>query len=269
MLTKMKVVERLVRLWTQPLPAPAQALARLRRKSSALDQAATDAPTFDSDGLRTYHYSPFLDDPVFARAWDSVAWTWDGADMRWRLWFLTRCAIQCRTLPGAYVEFGVYRGGCARAILSTVDIAQPFYLFDTFAGFRESQLTERERWLAGTLTDTSAEEVKTFLAAWENPIFCVGDLFDTLPATETGAIAFCHLDLNAAAPTKLALEYLYPRLLPAGIIVMDDYGWARYEDQREILEAFFATAPETIIALPTGQAIAVKLPTVEQLEASA
>jgi O-methyltransferase len=53
---------------------------------------------------------------------------------------------------------------------------------------------------------------------------------------------------------------LYPRLVAGGMLVMDDYGWAGYQDQHELLERFFADRPEELIALPTGQPLVVKLP---------
>ena len=81
----------------------------------------------------------------------------------------------------------------------------------------------------------------------------------TLPKTETGPLAFAHLDMNASAPTKVALEYVWSRLVPGGMVVFDDYGWAQYSDQKELIDAFYADKRDGLIALPTGQALSVKL----------
>ncbi len=200
--------------------------------------------TFDSDGVATAHYSPFLDDPKFNRLWERVSTAWFGEfwDLRWRIWILTRCGVQCRALAGSYVEFGVYRGGCSYMVLATAGLERdrPYFLFDTYSGVPDEHLTESEleHGLAGELANTSAD----------------------LAQTETGPIAFCHLDLNASWATQLALDYLYPRLVDGGILVLDDYGWRGYEDQRAVLDAFFAEKREEIIALPTGQALVIKLP---------
>jgi O-methyltransferase len=224
-------------------------------------------PSFASDGLTTVHHSPFVADDEFNRLWDRVSEAWFGgpADIRWRVWLLTRCARHCRALPGSFVEFGVYRGGCSYMVLATagLDHSRRLFLFDTFAGIPADRLTKAEyaAGLAGALADTSVDYVRGFLVEWADHLELVaGDIFDTLPRTEIGPVAFCHLDLNASQPTRLALEYLYPRLVAGGMLVMDDYGWAGYEDQREVLETFFAGKPEELIALPTGQALVVKLP---------
>ena len=83
-------------------------------------------------------------------------------------------------------------------------------------------------------------------------------MFETLKTTETGPLAFVHLDLNAAAPSEVALEYSYSRLVPGGIAVFDDYGWAEFEEQRKVIDRYFAGRKDGLIALPTGQAISVK-----------
>ncbi|MGI8595392.1 MAG: class I SAM-dependent methyltransferase [Solirubrobacteraceae bacterium] len=133
------------------------------------------------------------------------------------------------------------------------------WLFDTFSGIPFSNLTkgEESKSLGGKLTDTSAEYVDGLLSRWSGRYrICEGDLFDTLPSTETGSLAFVHVDLNASAPTRLALEYAHPRMVPGGVMLFDDYGRG-YEDQRTAIEEFFAERPETVIALPTGQGVVI------------
>jgi O-methyltransferase len=46
-------------------------------------------------------------------------------------------AERCLVLPGAFCEFGVYRGGSA-AILAAVAGGRTLHLYDTFAGIAES-----------------------------------------------------------------------------------------------------------------------------------
>jgi len=223
---------------------------------------------FEADGLGTNHYCPFEDDHEFSALYARMRQDWfangEIGDVRWRMWLLTRCARQCSHKPGAFTEFGVYRAGCAFMILATDSIApaQQFFLFDTFAGIPHTNLTENERehGFGGRLADTSAEYVAQKLQAWRDHIRLVkGDVFETLKETETGPIAFSHIDLNASAPTAAALEYVYPRLVSGGMIVFDDYGFAGYEDQRREIDRFFAEKPENVIATPIGPALVVKV----------
>jgi hypothetical protein len=44
-------------------------------------------------------------------------------------------------------------------------------------------------------------------------------------------------------------------------MVLDDYGWRKFEDQRQVIEEFFESRPEVITALPTGQGLVIRGPT--------
>ena len=105
-----------------------------------------------------------------------------------------------------------------------------YHLFDTFAGIPDGALTarEEEEGYAGRLADTSVEQVKQLLGPWrEALVFHVGDVFETILEADIGDLSLVHMDLNASAPTKVALAFAYPRLVPGGVIVFDDYGWIR------------------------------------------
>ncbi len=224
---------------------------------------------YRSTDLATTNHSPFLDDQSFNQIYSRVAGHWYSGevDIRWRLWILARLARQRRGLPadapGHFAEFGVYRGGCAFVILSTADLlpSQRYFLFDTFTGIPDDRLVETERRMgfAGEWAATSAATVAAFLASWSAQVeIRAGDVFESLKTVETGALSFVHIDLNASAATVLALEYAYPRMVPGAIVVFDDYGSPRYGAQRRRIDAFFAEIPEDVVALPTGQAFAVK-----------
>lgn len=223
---------------------------------------------YQSDGLATVHYSPFLHDPEFSHLYDEMAADWFvefRADVRWRMWMLTRLARQASLRQGNFAEFGVYRAGCAFMVLALTPPARDriMYLFDTYAGIPEAHLAQRERrrGLGGLLANTSVELVEQRLLRFDGRYaVCAGDVFETLPATETGPLAFAHVDLNTAAATRHVLEYSYARLVPGAAIVFDDYGYGDDDtlDERAEIDAFFGDKPESVIALPTGQAFVIK-----------
>src|SRR3954451_13607669 len=83
-------------------PRPKHAVRR------ALDQVSVSRGwVYDADGLATIHFSPFLADAEFSRLYDQMAADWfrEGpVDVRWRMWLLTRYALQASRLPGNYAE---------------------------------------------------------------------------------------------------------------------------------------------------------------------
>jgi O-methyltransferase len=249
------------------LPRPLRPAALLARNIARLRRPPY---VFEDDGLATAHYTPFLEDEKgFSDLYWRIAKDWIpyglDLDVRWRSWILTRMAKHASGLEGNFAEFGSGRGGCAALILSTSAFPpdRRFYLFDTFSGIPETRLTPSEERMrfAGLWGENSREHVEEFLSEWKDTIeICEGDIFDTLPATETGPLSFAHVDLNASAPTKLALEYAYPRLTAGAIIVLDDYGWLKAEDQRRVTDEFFGEHPEIVTALPTGQGLVIRGP---------
>jgi len=243
---------------------------KLKKRARAARAAQAKRPkanpwTCNADRMATAHLSPFLEDEKFSVLYEEMVTNWfpgKRIEARWRAWLLTRFARQCQGLEGSFAEFGTYRAGYAFMILALSGVER-FYLFDTFEGIPSDSLTDNEveRGMAGELADTSPEYVAQLLARWEGRFELVpGDVFETLPRIETGPLSFVPMDLNASAPTQVALEYAYPRLVRGGIMAFDDYGWNEYIDQRLLVEEFFSQQPDEVIALPTGQALMVKRP---------
>jgi hypothetical protein len=67
-----------------------------------------------------------------------------------------------------------------------------------------------------------------------------------------------HLDLNSAAAEVAALERLYDRLVVGGYLVLDDYGWYAYRQQKAEEDPFFRSRGTTVLELPTGQGLVIK-----------
>ncbi len=222
--------------------------------------------TYDADGLKTIHYVPFVEDRLFREAYVKAIAPLDPeiADVRYRAYVVQWAVSQVRDVPGDFVEFGTYNAKAATFILSLEDLrrrGRKFLLFDTFAGIPHKHLTEKEigNNFAGMYSDVSIEEVKEKLRDHLDIVeFHVGVVPETLEGLSHGPVAFIHMDINAAKPTRAALDRFYPLLQPGGVIVFDDYGWKGYEDQRYEIDDFFSDKEERIFALPTGQGIIVK-----------
>lgn len=222
--------------------------------------------TFDADGLRTVHFAPFLEDRSFAEAYRvAIApLTLDTADVRYRAYVIQWAVSQARNVEGDFVECGTYDAKAATFILHLEDLrarGRKFLLFDTFEGIPAEYLTENElrNGFAGMYADVSIDAVRHKLRDYLDIVeFHIGAVPETLKGLSCGPVAFLHLDMNAAKPTRAALEYFYPLLQLGGVIVFDDYGWKGYEDQRQEVDDFFRGRSEKIFALPTGQGLVVK-----------
>lgn len=144
------------------------------------------------------------------------------------------------SLPGDIFELGVYKAtslirlATFRNLLEN-DFSRKIVGFDAFGKFPKENLTQDvdfefidhfEKTAGEGLT--KAEVALLFARkGFRNIILNEGNIFETMhdyfvqyPATR---IAFLHLDMDVGEPTAYALDYLYDRVTPNGLIVFDDY----------------------------------------------
>jgi hypothetical protein len=60
----------------------------------------------------------------------------------------------------------------------------------------------------------------------------------TFAGLESSKIAFAHVDVDLYAPTKAALEFILPRMVEHGIVVIDDYGDPHYPGVATAVDEF-------------------------------
>jgi hypothetical protein len=86
------------------------------------------------------------------------------------------------------------------------------------------------------------EEVKSNLKKTEYPFgqihFIKGKVEDTLPEPSIGKIALLRLDTDWYESTKHELETLYDKLVPGGVLIIDDYG--HWSGSRKAVDEFIA-----------------------------
>lgn len=78
---------------------------------------------------------------------------------------------------------------------------------------------------------------------------------DTFPDEPAARYRFVHLDVDLYQPTRDGLDYFYPRLVPGGIIVCDDYDWP---GARKAIEEFCLRANIEFMITPQSQAYIVR-----------
>lgn len=188
--------------------------------------------------------------------------------LEWRVHVLIWAAQHAAHLPGDFVECGVNTGIFSLAICDYIDFNQTgksFYLFDTYAGIPEEQVTARERGLGRLYENQDAYEecyevAKRNFAPFPNAKLVRGKVPDTLDTVTIAQVCYLSLDMNIAEPEIAALRYFWDRLVPGAPVVLDDYGWANYLPQKEAMDAFAREKGVMICELPTGQGLLIKPP---------
>jgi len=82
---------------------------------------------------------------------------------------------------------------------------------------------------------------------------------ETLDLVKISAVSYLSLDMNCATPELSAAKHFWEKLVPGGMILLDDYGFVSYEAQKKGFDRFAARKGIEVLALPTGQGLMVKL----------
>ena len=184
---------------------------------------------------------------------------------------------------GAFVECGVWRGGSMMSAAYTMIKQQRndrhMFLLDTYSGMTQpgaldkdyddksaadvlgekKDTTQKDNyWCVADLGDVKHNVLSTGYPA-EKFHFIKGDVRDTLCNVENlpGSIALLRLDTDWYESTRMELEILYPRLIPGGVLIIDDYGhWAGAK--KAVDEYFQSKSPGLLCRLDYTGRIMIK-----------
>lgn len=152
--------------------------------------------------------------------------------------------IKANNIQGDIVECGVWKGGSIMAILHTLKFNKDnnlrnIFLYDTFEGmteptdvdfsFKGNSAKEIFKDKLGNWCLSSLDEVKKNISSVgypsDNIFYVKGKVEDTIPTVRVPkSIALLRLDTDWYESTLHELEYLFPKLVQGGIIIIDDYG---------------------------------------------
>jgi hypothetical protein len=144
----------------------------------------------------------------------------------------------------------------ARRLVQLKDESRNLFLFDTFEGMSDpgsEDVSAVDNSAAKDLMDASEktdgnnvwcysplDEVKANLTGSGYPTekisFIKGKVEDTLPEPSMGSIALLRLDTDWYESTRHELETLYDKLVPGGILIIDDYG--HWSGSRKAVDEF-------------------------------
>jgi hypothetical protein len=166
--------------------------------------------------------------------------------------------------PGWIVECGIYRGfsffslGRFLEIFCMGDKTRKMLGFDSFEGFTElapedgGEKKSTTRMKGGTNPSDFEEDFFELLklnnqdafAPWvERMLVVKGDARVTIPQyvkENPGLrIALLHIDIDIYEPVSAALENFYPRVVPGGVVVLDEYAHQEWPGESAALEQYF------------------------------
>lgn len=143
-------------------------------------------------------------------------------------------------IPGDILEFGVYKSNslirfCTFRNIFESSSSRKIVGFDTFEAFPDKNLTLEsdidfiDQFQAGGL-GLNIDEINSIFnnKNFTNTELVKGNVFETvdeyIEKNPGFRISLMHLDMDVKEPTEYVLEKLFDRIVPGGIIVLDDYG---------------------------------------------
>jgi O-methyltransferase len=224
----------------------------------ALNQINEPAGIYVGDNLLTYHRNlSFLDDQKLINSFCKHATTPQEQSVLWRMALVAWGARNGMRLEGDFVEIACYQGTTARIVCDYLDFSshpdRKYYLYDLF----DHDPTMDHHSMPAHGTDLY-DRVRQRFADSPNVVVTQGRVPDVLSQVAPEKIAFMHLDLNSADAELGALEVLFDRMVPGAVMVLDDYGWLYYREQKLAEDPWFEKRGYRVMELPTGQGLLIK-----------
>jgi len=258
-----------------PIPDVKQRLKELAKKGFAKAgyHVSRAFPRYEQDGLVTVHNDHFRHVPSFQAAYRRGLQAGHGVDPRfeWRVHVALWAARASLKTRGDFVECGVNAGFISSAIMQALSwnqLDRKYFLIDAWNGPQTNQYNEAEielgklrlaedAMVAGSFV-TDLDRVRSNFSEWPNAVVLPGVVPDILSSVPVVEVAFLHIDMNCAYPEQAALHYFWERLSPGAMVLLDDYAYFGYEQQRIAMDEAANAIGTEILSLPTGQGLIIK-----------
>jgi O-methyltransferase len=198
-----------------------------------------------------------LDDRPFEVAAAANAESASDQAIIWRRYVLACAAYHCVQLEGDFVECGAYTGVGVKTVVDYLGgsaFPKIFWAYDLFE--HDSSM------LNHSMPEHGAglyESVREKFAAYPQVRVIKGLIPDSFALGCPDRIAYLHIDLNQAPAEIAALDALFDRMVPGGVLILDDYEWAGiYRKQKLDEDVWFEARKYRVMPLPTGQGLVIK-----------
>ena len=201
---------------------------------------------------------------------DSILTLLGIANLTRRKDFVTLARLTDTTaFQGAILECGVYRGATLLGMAHRLRLRGlrdvKIYGCDSFEGFPEPTQDDAGENAAlhpharkGYFGDTRYEELLAHIRAldFSDQITLVKGFFEkTLETLNETRFSLVHLDVDLYSSYQICLAWVYPRTLPGGHIVFDEYDFSEdvYPGAKRAIDEFLADKPEKLERFPAPQ----------------
>ena len=158
-------------------------------------------------------------------------------------------------LPGDILEFGVYKGSSImrlfafRELLET-SLSRKIIGFDVFGKFpsqlnldSDIEFVRKFENQGGNGISKKDLEIHIQSSGYDNFELVKGDINKTLPewltANPQKRFSLIHIDVDVYEPTMTILKHTYDKLVPGGVLMLDD--WGTVEGETRAVEDFFGS----------------------------
>jgi O-methyltransferase len=217
------------------------------------------APGFHfADNLFTWgRNNSMLDDREFVAAWTANAETDSDKAIIWRRYVLACAGFHCAQLDGDFVECGAYTGVGIKTVLDYLggkDFAKTFWGYDLFE--HDPSMAHHSMPAHGPALFSS---VLAKFNGYDNVRISKGKIPEVFENNSPEKISYLHIDLNEVQGEIASLEELFGRVVPSGIVILDDYEWSlAYRGQKLAEDPWFEARAYRVMPLPTGQGLVIK-----------
>jgi len=209
-------------------------------------------------------YSPWNKDRSFNQMYRAIQeFTLVDKYRCYELWTLVEQSSKLH--EGAIVEIGVWRGGTGALIARQSErcgIIDSVYLCDTFAGVVKAGGVDAN-YKGGEHSDASRQIVEelVFDQMKLTNVKILEGVFPDQTGPEIGKLRFrfCHIDVDVYQSAKDIGDWIWDRMVPNGIIVYDDYGFANCKGIAQYVDEQMAIRDRLVFHNLNGHAVVIKI----------
>jgi O-methyltransferase len=164
---------------------------------------------------------------------------------------------------GDIIEVGVWRGGTgcllARRCLDR-NLGGTVFLCDTFTGVAKAG-GQDSAYVGGEHADTSATIVLDLVRRMGLPnVEVLQGIFPDASAHRIADRRFrlCHIDVDVYESASQTFDWVWPRLVPGGIVVFDDYGFYSCGGVTRLVDGMIGRPDRLMVYNINGHALVIK-----------